>query len=98
MKHIQTAHDIGEKQKFANRVLNQPKYDVVHIHMKKGEEITTHHAKVETLIVVRAGKVLFIVEDETFELTNEDILQMEPYERHSLMALEEADLLLLKFK
>lgn len=97
MKHIQTSHDIGEKQKFANRVLNQSKYDVVHIHMKKDEEITTHHAKVETLIVVRTGKVLFVVEDKTIELTNEEILQMEPYEKHSLKAIEETDLLLMKF-
>src|SRR5699024_11801347 len=56
MKHIQTPYDIGDKQKFANRKLSQSKYDVVHIHLKKAEEIKTHHAKEETLIVVRSGK------------------------------------------
>src|SRR5699024_8047657 len=39
MKHIQTPYDIGDKQKFANRKLSQSKYDVVHIHLKKAEEI-----------------------------------------------------------
>src|SRR5699024_2219868 len=98
MKHIQTPYDIGDKQKFANRKLSQSKYDVVHIHLKKAEEIKTHHAKEETLIVVRSGKIRMKIEAETVELTNEDILQMEPYEKHDLYALEETDLLLIKFK
>src|SRR5699024_3601728 len=50
IKHIQTPYDIGDKQKFANRKLSQSKYDVVHIHLKKAEEIKTHHAIEETLI------------------------------------------------
>ena len=98
MKHIQTPYDIGDKQKFANRKLSQSKYDVVHIHLKKAEEIKTHHAKEETLIVVRSGKIRMKIEAKTVELTNEDILQMEPYEKHDLYALEETDLLLIKFK
>src|SRR5699024_5358301 len=98
MKHIQTPYDIGDKQKFANRKLSQSKYDVVHIHLKKAEENKTHHAKEETLIVVRSGKIRMKIEAETVELTNEDILQMEPYEKHDLYALEETDLLLIKFK
>lgn len=98
MKHIQTPYDIGDKQKFANRKLSQSKYDVVHIHLKKAEEIKTHHAKEETLIVVRSGKIRMKIEAETVELTSEDILQMEPYEKHDVYALEESDLLLIKFK
>lgn len=96
MMLISSPHEIGDKKKHAGRLLNQPKYDVVQIHMKKDEEITTHHAKVETLIIVRTGKVSFTVEGETVILTNENILQMDPYEEHSLTALEESDLLLLK--
>ena len=98
MKYITTSHQIGGDQKYADRVLNTENYDVVQIHMKKDQEISTHHAKVETLIIVRTGKVQFVLEEETVELTNESILQMDPYEKHSLKALEETDLLLLKFK
>src|SRR5699024_5941316 len=68
MKHTQTPYDIGDKQKFANRKLSQSKYDVVHIHLKKAEEIKTHHAKEETLIVVRSGKIRMKIEAETVEL------------------------------
>lgn len=97
MERIKTKHDIGDEKKFAKRVLKQPGYDVVQIHMKEDEEITEHHAKVETLIIVRKGRVSFTVEGETVELTNEDILQMDPFEKHHLKAIDETDLLLLKF-
>lgn len=96
MKLISSTHDIGEKKKHAERILKQPKYDIIHIHMKKDEEITTHHAKVETLIIVRSGIVSFTIEEETVILTNEQVLQMDPFEKHHLKAIEACDLLLLK--
>jgi len=96
MKLVDSLHDIGDKAKHASRVLNKSKYDIVQIHMKKGEELSNHHAKVETVIIVRAGKVNFNVEGEDVVLTNEQILQMDPYEEHSLQAIDETDLLLLK--
>src|SRR5690625_7288255 len=71
MKRVDTKHDIGGKTKHAERVLSEDKYDIIQIHMKKGEVITSHHAKEETLIIVRTGKVYFIVEKETMTLTNE---------------------------
>src|SRR5699024_5591195 len=98
MKHIQTSYDIGDKQKFANRKLSQTKYDVVHIHLKKEEEIQTHHAKEETLIVVRTGKIRMKIEAETVKLTNEDILQMEHYAKQELSQIKDTDLLLIKVK
>src|SRR5699024_772409 len=98
MKRVDTKHDIGGKTKHAERVLSEDKYDIIQIHMKKGEVITSHHAKEETLFIVRTGTVNFIVEKETMTLTNEQILQMDPYEKHSLEALEESNLILLKIK
>lgn len=98
MKLIDALHDIGDRTKHAGRVMNEGKYDVIHIHLKKDEVIASHHAKEEALIIVRTGKVQFGVEDETVLLTNEQILQMEPYEKHDLKALEETDLILLKIK
>lgn len=98
MKLIESAHDSGDKKKFAKRLMKEKQYDVVHFHMKAGEEITEHHAREETLIIVRTGKVKFDVEGETVELTNEEILHMEPYEKHSLEAMEETDFLLLKIR
>ena len=98
MQLIEGIDNLVKKTKHAERVLSQPKYDVVQIHMKKDEEISTHHAKEETLIIVRTGKVRFIVGEETVILANEQMLQMDPYEKHSLEAIEETDLILLKIK
>src|SRR5699024_11679075 len=98
MKLEKTIHNIREKGKYAKRMLSEEKYDIIQIHMKKEEEITAHHAKEETLIIVRTGEVLMNIEGESVTLTNETVLQMNPYEEHDLKAIEEADLLLLKIK
>lgn len=98
MKLIESSYDVGNKNKFAKRLMCGDKYDIVQIHMKAGEEISEHHAKEETLIIVRSGKVNFEVEGEVVELTCKEVLQMEPFEKHSLKAMDETDLLLLKIR
>ncbi|HLQ96938.1 MAG TPA: cupin domain-containing protein [Pseudogracilibacillus sp.] len=98
MKFEKTVHNIGEKRKHADRVLNEAKFDMIQIHMKEEEVITSHHAKEETLIIVRSGKIVMNVEGEEVTLTNESVLQMDPYEAHDLRAIEETDLILLKLK
>lgn len=98
MKLEKTVHRLGEKGKYAKRVLQEAKFDMVHMHMKEEETIASHYAKEETLIIVRSGKIVMNVEGEEVTLTNESILQMEPYEAHDLRAIEETDLLLLKVK
>ncbi len=98
MKIIETPHELNGRTKHAERKLAADKYDVVQIQMEENEEITEHHAREETLIIVREGKVVFDVEGEKVTLTNGHLLQMNPYEKHSLKALEKTDLILLKFK
>lgn len=98
MEYVDVWHDVEKKTRYANRVMKREKFDVVDIHLKKGEEMGSHHAKEETLIIVRNGRVQFTVEGKNVELTNEGILQMDPYEEHDLKAIETTDLFLLKFK
>jgi len=98
MEYVDIWHDLGEKSRYANRVMKKDKFDVVHIHLKKDEEIGSHHAEEETLIIVRNGRIQFTVEGKVVELTKEGILQMDPYEEHDMKALEKTDLFLLKFK
>lgn len=96
MKVITTSHDIGDQQKYALRILKEDNFDAIHMHLKKGEHITTHHAKTHVIIIVRSGKVEFTIEGETVVLTNEDVLHMDPFEKHSLTAIEETDFMLIK--
>lgn len=98
MKIIDTLQELKGRTKHAERKMVEDKYDVIQLQMEKDEEITEHHAREETLIIVRNGKVEFDVEGKKVVLTNENLLQMEPYEKHSLKAIEKTDLILLKFK
>lgn len=98
MEYVDIWADVEEKDRYANRVMKRDKFDVVHIHLKKDEEMGSHHAKEETLIIVRNGRVEFTVEEKTVELSKDGILQMDPYEEHDLKAIEDTDLFLLKFK
>lgn len=96
MQVISTTYDIGEQQKYAKRIFNEEKFDAIHMHLKQGEKISTHHAKTNVIIIVRTGKVEFNIEGEVVTLTNESVLHMDPYEKHSLFAIEETDLILIK--
>ncbi|HLR42835.1 MAG TPA: hypothetical protein VK067_06320 [Pseudogracilibacillus sp.] len=98
MRVVETSHDIGDGTKHAIRLFNQDKYDVVQVHMKKGETLTDHHAAEEVLIVVRTGEVVFTFGEERVNVTNKTILQMDPYEEHGVEALEESDFLIIKIK
>lgn len=98
MEYVDIWADVEEKDRYANRVMKRDKFDVVHIHLKKDEEMGSHHAEEETLIIVRNGRVQFNVEEKTVELSKDGILQMDPYEEHDLKAIEDTDLFLLKFK
>lgn len=79
MKLVETLHELKGQTKHTERKLDGNKYDVIQIQMKKDEEIKTHHAREETLIIIRSGKVEFDVEGEKIILTNEHLLQMDPY-------------------
>ena len=48
--------------------------------------------------VVRNGEVRFNVDGEDHILTNEDVLIMEPLEKHSLEAITNADIIVMKIK
>ena len=98
MQLIETSHDIGDETKHALRFLNEDKYDVIHVHLKKGESLSKHHAKCEVLVIVRTGKLIFEFEEEKVTVTNERVLQMEAFEEHRVDAIEETDFLLFKVK
>lgn len=98
MKVVTSSHDIGNDKKFAKRLFEEEKFDLIHMHLKKGQPISTHHAKTDVIIIVREGVVTFDIEGKEVTLTNEDILYLDPYEDHSLQAIEETDLILLKLK
>ncbi len=98
MEVIATPYVLGEKNKKAGKVFGQENFDVMNIQLKAGESIPTHHSDRDVLIIVRSGVLAFTVEEETVELTSEQLLHMTPFENHSLVAKEDADVIVLKIK
>src|SRR5699024_5511384 len=98
MEYVDIWHDLGEKSRYANRVMKKDKFDVVHIHLKKDEEIGSHHAEEETIIIVRNGRIKFNVEGRVLEISKEGIIQKDNYEKQYMKAHEKTELFLLKFK
>lgn len=98
MELVHATYQNDNQQKYAKRLFKKESFDLIHMHMKKDETISTHHAPTEVIIIVRAGEVEFNIEDTLTTLTKEDILYLDPYEDHSMRAIEETDLILLKVK
>lgn len=69
---------------------------VMNIQLKAGQEVAEHHSSKDVLIVVRKGSVLFTVEGVEVLVTQDNMLQMSPNEKHSLRAVEDVDILVMQ--
>lgn len=98
MRVIQSSNLLTEKSKAISKLLQHEGLEVINIQLKMGEEIAEHSAPVHVLVVIRQGKVLFQIEGESPTLTNEEIIFINPGEKHALEALEDADILVIKMK
>ncbi len=87
---------LHDQEKFMNPLIHFEKTKVVQIQLKKGNGIPEHSANADVLIIVQKGKVAFDVAGERVELTPSTMLYMEPKEQHSLQALEDVELLLIR--
>ncbi|URN94731.1 MAG: cupin domain-containing protein [Candidatus Pristimantibacillus lignocellulolyticus] len=98
MKIINLESRLQHQEKFINPLTNFEKTKMVQIQLKKGIGIPEHHVDADVLIIVKKGKVEFEVAGERVELSPSSILYMEPKEQHSLLALEDVELLLLRIE
>ena len=96
MNLIGTPYVLDEKEKQITNVLKEEDFDVMNIQLRAGEEVKEHHANANVLIVVRKGKVQFMVEGTEHIVTTENILHMKPLEKHALKALEDSDIVVTK--
>ncbi|WP_153730867.1 cupin domain-containing protein [Sporosarcina obsidiansis] len=96
MNLIETKHQLNEKEKHVGKVASVDHANVLNIQLRKNEEIAEHDAAQEVFIIVRKGKVRFTVEGETVEVTPQNILHIAPLEKHSLLALEDSDVVVMK--
>ena len=64
--------------------------------MRAGEKIPEHRADNEVLIIVQFGEVRFIVEGVEEILTQDTILTLKPSEKHSLEAVTDVRVIVIK--
>lgn len=96
MKVISTVDQLLEKSKHVGKLLSLGHADIMNIQLKAGEGIPEHDSKREVMIVVRKGVVMFSGDGKEYRLHNNDCLHIEPLEKHSLVAIEDADILVFQ--
>lgn len=69
---------------------------VTNLVMATGKEIPTHRAPFTVVVVPVKGRVIFKGEDFEEEIFPGTIVRMEPNEDHSLVALEDSELMVIK--
>ena len=96
MNLIETPFVLDETEKRVKNVLKAENFDVLNIQLRAGKDVKEHHSNANVLIVVRKGKVQFIVEGTEHIVTSENFLHIKPIEKHSLIALEDSDIVVTK--
>ncbi len=96
MKLVSTPYRLEEKPKHMEKLLTLENVSIVNIQLKTGETIAEHDSKREVIIVVRKGAVIFDVEGEETLVTQGNVLHMVPFEKHSLRATEDTDIIVLQ--
>jgi quercetin dioxygenase-like cupin family protein len=98
MELINTPYYLNEEHKHTSKVLNFEKVNIVNMQLQLGETVAEHDVDADVLIIVKTGKVAFMVAGEEVEVSPQNVLHMNPGERHSLRAMEVSDFLVLQIK
>ena len=77
-------------------LIDEDKLQGPHLQKKSGEEIRSHKSDKTVIVVIYKGKVDFTGEDGKDIILPGDIIRMDPNESHSLKAIEDSDLLVIK--
>lgn len=96
MELIPTLLKLDEKTKHIAKALTLQNATFVNIQLKTGETIAEHDSSKDVVIIVRSGAVIFDVEGTETVVTRDAILYMKPFEKHSLRATEDADILVIQ--
>lgn len=98
MELFNMPYQLDHKKKHVEKVTNFEKTNIVNMQLAAGQEIAEHDADADVLIIVKSGRLEFTVEGEVVEISPGVMMRMVPKERHSLKAVEDADLLVIQIK
>lgn len=98
MKLFQVENHLESKPKNTERILSGEQCNVLNVQLRKGESIPEHNAPKEVVVVCRKGVVKFPVEGKEQILKENSVLLIAPEEMHSLEAVEDSELVIIKIK
>ncbi|WP_341301362.1 AraC family ligand binding domain-containing protein [Lysinibacillus sp. FSL H8-0500] len=96
MTIIQVQAMLEEKAKFIGKLGSIDGADILNIQLRAGEKIPEHHTDNEVLIIVQFGEVRFVIEGVEKLLTPDTILALKPLEDHSLEAITDVCIVVIK--
>ena len=96
MQRFTVPNELSSNVKKMNRLFASEQMDIINIQMRAGEAIPTHNAKQTAVVIVRKGELIFNVEGTDYELKDTDILVLKPLENHSLLAITDVEVVVLK--
>lgn len=77
-------------------VSTKDKYQVVHLSLKKGNEVPDFKMDVNILIFVLSGTVRLVAGEEEILLNAQDLVEMEPNREHMMFALKDSQIFVVK--
>lgn len=79
-------------------LIDEDKLQITHLQIKQGEEVPSHKSDKNVVVIIYKGKVDFVGENGNEIIVPGDIITMEANEMHSLRAIEDSDLMVIKAK
>lgn len=69
---------------------------VTHLNIRANEEIPSHKSTMNVIVVIYEGEVEFTENEDTYNIKPGDIVQMNPNTPHSLKAIIDSKLMVIK--
>lgn len=89
-------HFLSPETLIGRVVSTKDKYQIVHLSLKKGNEVPDFKMDVNILILVMSGKVRLVAGEEEMELSAQDMVEVPPNREHMMSALEDSQVLAVK--
>lgn len=91
-------HKVNEDIEMFEHIIDKEGQQVTHLFIREGKELSTHAVDMSVVVVPFKGKVEFTGESGTETISPGVVIEMEPNEKHSLKALEDSQLIVVKSK
>lgn len=92
------SYKANESIDIAEHLIEKEGQTVTHLLIRKGKELGTHNVDMSVIVVPFKGVIEFTGESGTETIKPGTIIEMEPNEKHSLKAIEDSQLIVVKSK